>query len=414
METIFKIYFGGTIMIAVGIDVAKSKSMVAILSDDGEIIKNPFEIANTESGLEYLCKIIRELAGDVYCVVESTSIYHIPVVSYLQENNIFVSVVNPLIIKKYASMDIRKVKTDRVDSLKLASYVIDNHRHLVNYSADSEIYSELRILSRQYLHYVKILANAKVNLTDMLDRTMPGLKPLLKTSIRATGKNKLCDFVQKFWHCDVITSMSENKFVSEYIKWAKKKGYRSNETKAKSLYANALECIPTLPSNSPSTKMLVLEAAKAVSNIETTLVVILSQMTELAKSLPEFSVVREMSGVGNVLAPRIIAEIGDVKRFHSASALIAYAGIDAPPYQSGSFNGSNRKISKRGSASLRKTGYEIMQALKVVQPQNDNAVYQYLIKKETEGKPLKVAKIAALNKFLRIYYSRVKEVYSNS
>ena len=54
-----------------------------------------------------------------------------------------------------------------------------------------------------------------------------------------------------------------------------------------------------------------------------------------------------------------------------------------------------------------------MQALKIVQPQNDNAVYQYLIKKENEGKPLKVAKIAALNKFLRIYYARVMEVYSN-
>ena len=97
METIFKIYFGGFIMIGVGIDVAKAKSMVAILSDDGEIIKNPFEIANTESGLEYLCKIIGELAGDVYCVVESTSIYHIPVVSYLQENNIFISVTLPCI-----------------------------------------------------------------------------------------------------------------------------------------------------------------------------------------------------------------------------------------------------------------------------------------------------------------------------
>jgi len=208
--------------------------------------------------------------------------------------------------------------------------------------------------------------------------------------------------------------MSENKFVSEYIKWAKKKGYHPNETKAKNLYTNALECIPTLPSKSPSTKMLVLEAAKAVSNVETTLATILTQMSELAKTLPEFSVVRAMSGVGDVLAPRIIAEIGDIRRFHSSSALIAYAGIDAPPYQSGSFYGSNRKISKRGSASLRKTGYEIMQALKIVQPQNDNAVYQYLIKKETEGKPLKVAKIAALNKFLRIYYSRVKEVYSNS
>ena len=401
-------------MIGVGIDVAKAKSMVAILSDDGEIIKAPFEIANTESGLSSLCQIIKEIPDKVYCVVESTSVYHFPVVSYLQENGIFVSVINPLIIKKYASMDIRKVKTDRVDSLKLASYVIDNYRHLVNHSADSEVYSELRVLSRQYLHYVRILSNEKVNLTDILDRTLPGIKPLLKSTVRTTGKNKLCDFVEKFWHCDIITSMSESKFVSEYIKWAKKKGYHPNETKAKSLYANALECIPTLPSKSTSTKMLVLEAAKAVSNVETTLATILSQMSELAKSLPEFSTVRSMSGVGDVLAPRIIAEIGDVRRFHSASALIAYAGIDTPPYESGDFRASNRKITKRGSASLRKTGYEIIQALKVVQPQNDNAVYQFLIKKESEGKPLKVAKIAALNKFLRIYYARVNDIYLNS
>ena len=102
-------------------------------------------------------------------------------------------------------------------------------------------------------------------------------------------------------------------------------------------------------------------------------------------TLPEFSVIREMPGVGDVLAPRIIAEIGDVRRFHSASALIAYAGIDTPPYESGDFRASNRKITKRGSASLRKTGYEIIQALKVVQPQNDNAVYQYLIKKKAKG-----------------------------
>ena len=77
-------------MFGVGIDVAKSKSMVAILSDDGEIVKAPFEITNTESGLSFLCNIIKELDGDVFAVVESTSVYHFPVVSYLQENGIFV------------------------------------------------------------------------------------------------------------------------------------------------------------------------------------------------------------------------------------------------------------------------------------------------------------------------------------
>lgn len=70
-------------MFGVGIDVAKSKSMVAILSDDGEIVKAPFEITNTESGLSFLCNIIKELGGDVFSVVESTSVYHFPVVSYL-------------------------------------------------------------------------------------------------------------------------------------------------------------------------------------------------------------------------------------------------------------------------------------------------------------------------------------------
>lgn len=90
---------------------------------------------------------------------------------------------------------------------------------------------------------------------------------------------------------------------------------------------------------------------------------------------------------------------------------MAYAGLDAPPFQSGNFNSTKRSISKRGSASLRKTGYEIIKCLKTAKPKTDSAVYDFMIKKELEGKPLKVAKIAALNKFLRIYYARVKELY---
>ena len=134
-------------------------------------------------------------------------------------------------------------------------------------------------------------------------------------------------------------------------------------------------------------------------------------MQEIASALPEYSVVNEMKGVGTVLSVRLIAEIGDVRRFHNGSALVAFAGIDAPPYESGAFVGTNRHISKRGSATLRKIGYEIMHALKVTKPTEDSAVYDFMIKKENEGKPKRVAKIAGLNKFLRIYYARVMEVY---
>ena len=109
-------------------------------------------------------------------------------------------------------------------------------------------------------------------------------------------------------------------------------------------------------------------------------------MQEIASTLPEYSVVREMKGVGDVLSVRLIGEIGDVRRFRNGSSLVAFAGIDAPPYESGKFVGTNRNISKRGSSTLRKIGYEIMHSLKVSKPTEDSAVYDFIIKKENEGK----------------------------
>ena len=117
-----------------------------------------------------------------------------------------------------------------------------------------------------------------------------------------------------------------------------------------------------------------------------------------------------MAGVGDRLGPVILAEIGDVRRFHSGKELNSFAGNDAPPYQSGQFESRNRHISKRGSATLRKACFEVMQSLKLTKPQDD-PVYLFMLKKEQEGKPYNVAKMAGVNKFLRIYYARAMELY---
>ena len=119
-----------------------------------------------------------------------------------------------------------------------------------------------------------------------------------------------------------------------------------------------------------------------------------------------------MPCIGDTLAPRIIAEIGDVRRFTNKHALIAYAGIDAPPYQSGAFNATERHISKRGNSYLRKTGFEVMQCLIQHKPEQDE-VYAFIQKKRSEGKSGKEAMIAGLNKFLRIYYGRISELYKD-
>ena len=401
-------------MTSVGIDVSKGKSTVCILKPYGEVVDSPREILHTEREIGKFISRLQTLDDEMRIVMEATGAYHFPLLTRFKEAGFFVSVVNPLAMKKYVSTALRKGKTDKMDSVRIANYGIDNWFRLTDYVLPEDTYAQLRLLGRQYAHYITMCTESKLALTNLLDKTMPGVKKLLnsKRSEEPT-KDKLCDFVEEYWHFDNITRKSETQFICSYCTWAKKKGYHANETKAKAIYALACDGIPTLPSNAASTKMLTLEAVRVLKEINKTLETILTQMQELAITLPEYDIVRTMNGVGNVLAPRLIAEIGDVRRFHSGSALIAFAGIDSPPFESGSFVGTRRKISKRGSALLRKTGYEVMKCLKTVKPKEDAAVYQYMLKKEAEGKPKKVAKLAALNKFLRIYYARVSEVYAN-
>jgi transposase len=102
-----------------------------------------------------------------------------------------------------------------------------------------------------------------------------------------------------------------------------------------------------------------------------------------------------------------MAEIGDVRRFHSKKALVAYAGIDAPPNDSGDITGKHKGMSKVGAASLRRTLFLVMSVYLQGSP-IDEPVYQFMDKKRSEGKPYRVYMMASANKFLRIYYATVK------
>ena len=376
----------------------------------GEILAGPMEISHVDSELKTLVKLIKSLNDEVKVVMEATGIYHLPVLTYLKDHGVFASVINPYQMKKYRVQGLRRVKTDKADSMTIAKYGLDNWDDLKDFVSSEEKYRELTLLSRQYRHYMRIHVASLLELTHILDHTMPGVKKEFNSWDPENGKDKLSDFAEHYWHYDNIRKKSERQFVESYLKWAKKKGYRQNQNKAAKIYSMAKEGIPTLPADQ-TTKMLVIQAIEVLRRVDETLNTILTRMQEIAKTLPEYPVVRSMGGVGDILAPRLIADIGDVRRFHNSKALIAYAGIDAPPYQSGQFTGTNRSISKRGSSAIRKTGYEVMKVLKSHSEPEDGAVYRYVLKKEAEGKPKKVAKIAGLNKFLRIYYARVMEVY---
>lgn len=367
-------------MVSVGIDVSKGKSMVCLMKPYGEVVAGPMEISHLDTELKMLVKLIKNVNDEVRIVMEATGIYHLPILTFMKEQGLFVSVINPYKMKQFRNQGLRRVKTDKADSVAIAQYGLTNWDSLIDYADSEDRYRELSILSRQYRHYMEIHVSSLLGLTHLLDYVMLGIKQQLNTWNPESGKDKLSDFVEQYWHYDTITRKSEHQFVESYLKWAKKKGYHCNQNKAAKIYSLAKEGIPTLPADQ-TTKMLVIQAVDVLKRVDETLNTILARMDEVAKSMPEYPAVRAMGGVGDILAPRLIADIGDVRRFHSGKALIAYAGIDAPPYQSGHFVSTNRSISKRGSPLIRKTGYEVMRSLKSHEMPEDDAVYRFILKK---------------------------------
>lgn len=394
-------------MNAVGIDVSKGKSTVAVLRPLGEIVAMPFDIRHSNSELSKLATFISGLSGETRVIMEYTGIYYQPIARFLHDAGIFVAVVHPMLIHNYGNNSIRRVKTDKKDAIKIANYGLDRWVHLTLYAPEEEMRLTLKSYNRQYYQYMRLKVALKNNLISMLDKTYPGINTLFSSPTRKDGHEKWVDFVAHFWHVACVLKMSKNKFIESYNRWCEKAGYHKSSAKAEQIYAFSSSLVSVLPMNE-ATKQLVACAIKEYSAISQTLAMLKIYMQQLSAQLPEYNVVMSIYGVGETLGPQIMAEIGDVRRFRNKQSLVAYAGVDAPPFQSGTFEARKRSISKRGSPLLRKSLFQIMACLMQNAP-TDDPVYQFLDRKRTEGKHYYVYMIAGCNKFLRIYYARVKE-----
>ena len=218
-------------MISVGIDVSKGKSTVCILKPYGEVLCRPFDVSHNTDEMGALADMLSKFDDDIKIVMEATGIYHLPVLVYLKEKQFFVSVINPYEMKQYRMRGLRGGKTDKRDSISIANYGIDNWYHLREYQADEAVYAELKLLGRQYSHYMKLHIDSLHELTHLLDYTMPGIKKLLGSWDENSGKDKLGDFAAEFWHYDNITKFSEEEFTEKYKIWAKEKKYHQSQRK---------------------------------------------------------------------------------------------------------------------------------------------------------------------------------------
>lgn len=399
-------------MNAVGIDVSKGKSTVAMLRPFGEVAASPFDVIHNDNDLNKLAELIKGLPGESKVVMEYTGTYFEPIAQFLHNNGIFVSVVNALLVHDYGGNSLRKVKTDKKDALKLASYALDRWTELEEYVPADEHRKSLKLLNRQYNQSVKIQSMMKNNLISLTDYAFPGINKLFTSPEKPSdGHEKWVDFLNAFPHRDCVAKLYLSAFKTKYKSWCSKNKYNYTDSKAEEIHAYAKSVIAVLPMND-SVKLLVTQAVVQLNTLLETASAIRKEMDRIASSLPEYETVMAMYGVGKVYGPQLMAEIGDPRRFRNRRAITAFAGLDAPPYQSGQLDVASRHISKRGSAALRKVLFQITEVFILNKPE-DEPVYQFIDKKRSEGKHYYSYRIAAANKFLRIYYAKVNQVLNS-
>jgi transposase len=402
---------GGLEMNAVGIDISKGKSMVAVMRPFGEVVFAPFEISHTDKDLTELAKTLKSLPGETRVVMEATGSYHVPVAWMLQSAGLYVSVVNAVLVHDYGNNSLRRVKTDKKDAVKLANYALDRWLSLPRFAPEEENRQLLKTCYRQYQHHSKVQTALNNNLISLSDTVFPNVNRLFKSPARDDGSEKWVDFLHSFWHKECVSKLSLKAFTAKYQKWCGKHGYHFSEQKALEVHTAAKSSVAAMP-NTGVTKCMVQQAVSALQACSKALAELGKQMLSLASSLPEYPVVMKMFGVGPTLGPQLMAEIGDVRRFHSKKALVAYAGIDSPPDDSGQVVGKHKKMTKVGSSALRRTLFLVM-SIYLQRSPKDQPVFQFMNRKRAEGKPYKVYMMASANKFLRIYYATVK-AYLNS
>lgn len=395
-------------MFAVGVDVSNGRSTVAVLQSKTDVFMKPFEVRHTAESFASLTQKLAGLGNDVRIVMEHTGRYYESFAMSMYRAGFFVSAVNPLAIKNYQDgINIRKVKTDKADSLKIARFALENWAILPHYTPMDMIRYDLKTLNRQFQLSSKTKTALNNNLVALLEQSYPGAYKYFDSPVRSDGSQKWVDYVDTFWHADCVAKISQKAFIERYRKFCTRHGYQFSEQDAIELHADARQKFTVVP-KSDTCKFLVKEAVAQLNAISRTVEAYRAEMNRLASQLPEYKTVMGMYGVGPSTGPQLMAEIGDIRRFASKKSLVGFAGTDPIKDDSGDKVSDSKPSSKRGSPYLRKTLFTVMEVHLKKMPQNE-PVYQFLDKKRAEGKPYYVYMTAGMTKFLRIYYGRVRD-----
>ena len=383
----------------VAVDVSKSKSHYQGWISIDKKCGNAKCIEHNKIGFQEISDKLKELEGITnekpVVVFESTGVYHRSLQQYLEDNEIGYIIISPLASAKIRKSNIRSTKNDKRDCKTIARAYFEKDFPL--HKKSDEIYDNLREMNRYYHYLTEQLKKCKVQFKLLLDIVFPKFDLYMKeySEIPMT-------LFSKYHHPDEI----KNKHPETLAKYLVSKtchNYNYSLKEAINIIKYCNECQSGCSKDFVDC-VLFSEVIEQIKNKVEEQNLYLQKIIDLAKDLPNYELLLTIPGISNNLAARILAEIGDLSRFPRAKSLVAYAGIDPNVYQSGENDGLHLKITKKGNKELRCLLYLAIQNT----VQGNNVIADYYHKKIATALPSKVAKVACMNKLLRIIYSMCK------
>ena len=359
-------------MYHLGIDIGKRNHVASLLSDDGKPMFKAFSFSNTtDGGNSLLAKLQAFDSNDVEIGMEATGHYWLSIYSFLVEKGYIVHVINPIQTDGWRKgVEIRKRKTDIIDSVLIADLI--RYGNFLETSLMDENVMSLRNLSRFRHYLVQEIGDLKRKTICVLDQVFPEYDSVFSNIFGQTSKEILLNFSTPADYENITSETLEKTLENITFKKHATKKIQQLST----LATNPFGVTFYLDSFAIQLKMLISQ----ISFIEKQLTELESKMTEILENLN--SPIMSIPGIGTITASTILGEIGDVSRFSNPSKLAAFAGIDASVSQSGEYQSTQNRMSKRGSPYLRKALFQSALVASIYDP-TFKAFYQ---KKRAEGK----------------------------
>ena len=390
----------------VSIDVSKGKSDYQAFKNLNVKYTGSRSIKHTKEGFDEIVNLVREmekkLETEVCVVYEATGVYHRVLKKVLEDNNIKQFIINPLLSAKTRKNDsLRSPKTDKLDPKSIAKTYYSHSLH--NSHKQETIYHELRELSRYYEDILVHIRKDKVAFRAQLDIVFPGYDALYDDLY---GPVALA-VIEKYPHPEMLQKKKINT-VSKVIQSKTCHRQAVSDTMAD----KAIEYSKTIYSGCDKDDIEVLILQRIIKKLKEDMAEAertIGEMVKLAQELPDFSIIKSIPGIGDNLAARIIAELGDMTRFKKKNELVAFAGLDPRISESGQNDGDYMHITKKGNKRLRCLLY-LAVTCSIRLKRDDNSIKDFYIKKKQQSNPMcsKAAKTACASKLVRIIYSMCK------